>query len=546
MFTRPAIKDYNKRAGSVQLSRDSSPPSPSEEKREGNYESRQVSAQFEDSSHDREQRILSLLLDRILAIAFRCRPDEQRTMEFISEGCFQLTGYQPADIIQNKTIPYNQIIHSEDREPSWIGLIEALQKRDDYEVMYRIHTASGQVKWIREFGRAIYNHDRDLAVLEGILLDITERKYSEILIQRQIERFEALRKIDMAITGSFDLRVTLDILLDQILTHLGADAADVLYFDPNTQTLEYFAGRGFRTNSLQHTRLRPGEGYAGIAALEHHAVRVNNLSVTLGELKRAPQIVNEGFYAYYGVPLIAKGQVKGILEVFHRRLFEPAPEWIEFLETLAGQAAIAIENATLFNDLQRSNVELSIAYDATLEGWSRALELRDQSIIGHTHRVSDLSIQLAHTLGLNEAGLVNIRRGALLHDIGEMGIPDQILLKPGPLSEEEWLTVRQHPISAYKLLSSIPNLRPALDIPYCHHERWDGTGYPRGLKGETIPLSARIFTVVDVWDTLLSDRPYRRAWTKQETIQYLHEQSGKQFDPNVVEAFLIMIDVKFN
>jgi HD-GYP domain-containing protein (c-di-GMP phosphodiesterase class II) len=275
-------------------------------------------------------------------------------------------------------------------------------------------------------------------------------------------------------------------------------------------------------------------------------VRINDLSDKLGELKRAPQIVNEGFRAYYGIPLIAKGQIKGILEVFHRTPFEPTPEWVEFIETLAGQGAIAIENAHLFTDLQRSNVELSLAYDATLEGWSKAIEMRDQSMLGHTQRVTELSVQLAEILlGSNEASLVNIRRGALLHDIGEMGIPDQIFLKPGPLNDEEWLMVRQHPVSAYKLLSSIPNLRPSLDIPYCHHERWDGTGYPRGLVGETIPFSARIFAIVDVWDTLLSDRPFRRAWSKQDALQYIRDQSGKQFDPRVVEAFITLISGKY-
>jgi HD-GYP domain-containing protein (c-di-GMP phosphodiesterase class II) len=424
----------------------------------------------------------------------------------------------------------------------WNTIIGTVLQKEDYDLEYRILTVAGKEKWIREIGHVEHDSEGSLVDIYGVLIDITDRKRSEKTIESQLERFEALRKIDMAITGSFDLRVTMEILLDQIVIHLGADAADVLLFEPSTQTLEYVSGRGFRTTTLQHTRLRPGEGYAGIAALEHHTVRIDDLNEKLGELRRAPQIVNEGFHAYYGIPLITKGQVKGILEVFHRTIFEPTPEWVEFIETLAGQAAIAIENATLFNELQRSNVELSLAYDATLEGWSKAVEMRDQSMMGHTQRVTDLCIQLAQMMSdSDEASLVNIRRGALLHDIGEMGIPDQVFLKPGPLNDEEWQIVRQHPVSAYNLLSSIPNLRPSLDIPYCHHERWDGTGYPRGLVGEMIPLSARLFTIVDVWDTLLSDRPFRRAWSKQETLQYIRDQSGKQFDPRVVEAFITLI-----
>jgi HD-GYP domain-containing protein (c-di-GMP phosphodiesterase class II) len=208
------------------------------------------------------------------------------------------------------------------------------------------------------------------------------------------------------------------------------------------------------------------------------------------------------------------------------------------LEALAGQAAIAIENTNLFNDLQRSNVELTLAYDATLEGWSRALELRDQAFGGHTQRVNEMTLRLAQSMGLDSSNLVHIRRGALLHDIGEMGIPEYILLKPGNLTDEERDIVHQHPVYAYKLLSSIPNLRPAIDIPYCHHEKWDGSGYPRGLTGEQIPLPARIFALIDVWDALLSNRPHRKAWPREKVLSYMNDQRGKHFEPRIVDVFL--------
>ena len=191
----------------------------------------------------------------------------------------------------------------------------------------------------------------------------------------------------------------------------------------------------------------------------------------------------EDFVCYYGVPLISKGQVKGVLEVFHRTALEPDAEWFDFLNTLAGQAAIAIENSTLFESLQRSNLELTLAYDATIEGWSRALDLRDKETEGHTQRVTEMTVKLARAFGLSEAELVQVRWGALLHDIGKMGVPDGILLKPGPLTDEEWVAMKKHPTFAYEMLAPIRYLRLALDIPYCHHEKWDGTGYPRGLKG---------------------------------------------------------------
>lgn len=247
---------------------------------------------------------------------------------------------------------------------------------------------------------------------------------------------------------------------------------------------------------------------------------------------------HEQFITYHGVPLVAKGQVKGVLEVFHREPLDPAPEWLDFLETLAGQVAIAIDNISLFEDLQRSNLELVRAYDTTLEGWARALELRDMETEGHSRRVTEMTQRLARAMGMSEEELAHVRRGALLHDIGKMGIPDSILLKPGRLTDEEREVMERHPVYAYKMLAPIDFLRPVLDIPYCHHEKWDGSGYPRGLKGERIPLAARIFAVVDVHDALRSDRPYRDAWTEEEVIKYIREQAGQHFDPQVVEAFI--------
>jgi len=258
-------------------------------------------------------------------------------------------------------------------------------------------------------------------------------------------------------------------------------------------------------------------------------------------LQRMQLLNEEGFVTYFGVPLIAKGQIKGVLETFHRSPLEPDPEWRSFLETLAGQAAIAIDNSVLFEELQQTNLNLSLAYDATIEGWSKALDLRDQETEGHALRVTEMTVQLADILGIGATDLVHIRRGALLHDIGKMAVPDSILHKPGPLTEEEWTIMHRHPEFAFDMLSPITFLRQALDIPYGHHERWDGSGYPRHLPGNQIPLAARIFAVVDVWDALTSDRPYRKAFTMAEALEFVQKNAGKLFDPRVDEAFLRLI-----
>ncbi len=371
----------------------------------------------------------------------------------------------------------------------------------------------------------------------SISSEIIERKKAEQQIQRNLRRIKALHAIDVAIASSLDVRLTLDVLLDQVTTQLGVHAADVLLLSPYTHTLEYAAGRGFHSVALQHTCLRIGDGHAGRAVLERRMVKIPNLREAPGDLARSPLLERENFVTYYCIPLITKGQTKGVLEVFHREPLDPDQEWLDFFETLASQGAIAIDNAELFDNMQRSNIELIRAYDDTLEGLSRALDLRDKETEGHTRRVAEMTLRVARSLGISDAELVNMRRGALLHDIGKIGIPDNILLKPDTLTAEEKEIMHKHPMFAYEMLSPIAFLRPALDIPYCHHEKWDGTGYPRGLKGEQIPLSARVFAIVDVWDALRSDRPYRKAWQEGKIMEYLKDQTGKHFDSKVAAVF---------
>ena len=359
--------------------------------------------------------------------------------------------------------------------------------------------------------------------------------------EQSLQRLSALRAIDHAITSSMDVKLSLNILVEHARSQLNVDAVTVLTLDTNGQMLEYCVGRGFETKFALKTRLRLGEGYAGMAALERRTIFAPDLSVTGITTGRVELSTSELFRAYYVIPLITKGHVKGVLEVFHRTPLQPEPDWVNFLEALAGQAAIAIENSELFENLQRSNHEMVMAYDATIEGWSRALDLRDRETEGHTQRVTDMTIQLARAVGIPQSEMIHIHRGALLHDIGKMGVPDNILLKPGPLTEDEWVAMRKHPMYAYEMLSPIHYLRPALDIPFCHHEHMDGSGYPRGLKGEDIPLAARIFSVVDVWDALRSDRPYRTAWPDNKVKDYINGLSGVQFDEQIVNVFMGLI-----
>jgi putative nucleotidyltransferase with HDIG domain len=284
-----------------------------------------------------------------------------------------------------------------------------------------------------------------------------------------------------------------------------------------------------------------GEGCAGRAALERRLIHVPDLDTNRMDFVRSPLFMGENFVSYHGVPLTAKGRVLGVLEIFQRSPLDPDADWLNFLKTIAGQAAIAIDNAIMFKELQISNIELNLAYDVTIEGLSRALDLRDKETEEHTRRVTEITLKLASALGVAEADMIHIRRGAILHDIGKVAIPDQILFKKGPLLDEEWEIMRRHPDIAVELLSPVTYLTPALDIPHWHHEKWDGTGYPDGLEKERIPFSARLFAYADVYDALTSDRPYRQAWHKQDAIQYIESQSGQHFDPHMMPVFIGLV-----
>jgi HD-GYP domain-containing protein (c-di-GMP phosphodiesterase class II) len=361
--------------------------------------------------------------------------------------------------------------------------------------------------------------------------------------EQQMERLTTLRSIDLLILTSLDLDHVLDLLMEKITAVLHVDAADILLLDEHAGQLLLFASHGSQIASAQRESVEPSDdpfAWDVVASLQMQFVA--DLADCEARISESAWARFAPFTSYYAVPLTAKGALKGVLRIFHCARLDPSPDWIEFLQSLAGQAAIAVDNALLFQEQQFSNLRLTAAYEATIDGWSRALDQRDQETEGHSQRVTELTLRLAKRLGIQEDSLQHMRRGAQLHDIGKMGIPDQILLKAGPLTETEWATMRKHPGIARDLLSPIDFLQPALEIPFCHHEKWDGSGYPLGLKGEEIPLSARIFAVIDVWDALRSDRPYRRAWSKEQALAYIQRESGRHFDPRIVEAFIAFIE----
>ncbi|MEX2533975.1 MAG: HD domain-containing phosphohydrolase [Trueperaceae bacterium] len=361
-----------------------------------------------------------------------------------------------------------------------------------------------------------------------------ERKLN-LELENRLARLSALHEIDMAITGSVDLRLTLNVVLDKVVRELSIDAGSIWIFEKPNQAFRCVVTRGLPETAGRRPEVRLGKGPLGRCGLERTVMRLGN-----GEIAENNLLLNGSreFTDYLALPLISKGQLQGVLEVFNTAEQSLDDDRLEFLEALGLQTAIAIDNVTMFQDLERSTVDLTLAYDATIEGWARALDMRDHETEGHSRRVTELTLLLARQMGVEGDDLAHFRRGALLHDIGKLGVPDAILTKPGPLTEDERNVMQRHAHRGYELLAPITFLRPAIEIPYCHHEAWDGSGYPRGLSGEEIPLAARIFAVADVFDALTSDRPYRRAWPRAKALDYLRERSGIQFDAQVIRAFL--------
>jgi PAS domain S-box-containing protein/putative nucleotidyltransferase with HDIG domain len=440
------------------------------------------------------------------------------------------------------------LIHPADRKLFQDALGKLRGRPGEREgITYRMRDAHGRWHWLEGTVTNMVD-DPDIGAFVLNYHDITDRvrateaaKDLNTQLERRMQHLQALRRIDMAITNAVDVGLALDIFLEQVQADLSIEAAGVLLFDEHAGTLQPTAARGFGGEVARDTLTEIGEGLAGYAALEQRTVYVQDLqaderwgSVVAPEHQR-------DFVAYWAVPMLTKGHLQGVIELYAKRAFVPDAEWFEFLETFADQGAIAVESVLLFRSLERSNVELQLAYDKTIEGWAYALDLKDEETAGHSQRVTQMTVRLAQRIGVDQRELIHIQRGALLHDIGKMGVPDSVLLKRGPLSDEERKLIEQHTVYAYELLSPIDFLRPAIDIPYAHHERWDGTGYPRGIAGEEIPLAARIFAIVDVYDALTSERPYRPAWSREDTLDYIREHAGSQFDPALVEAFFDMV-----
>ncbi len=421
------------------------------------------------------------------------RYDPEGLYIYVSPACRSLLGYDPGELIGHSAF---EIVHPEDLSGPVSALNELHSKETVTNVSFRVQRKDGRLTWFETSYRAIRDpHTQALSEIHAASRDITDRRKAEEKLRANEDRFRSL------VQNS-----------SEIIIVLSAEGK-IIYESPSTTRL-----LGYRPGTLvgqpPNTFIHPDDRnivevaiyslmqrYQYTNPIEFRVQHANNSWIYLEAL---------------GTNLLDNPTVNGIVVTLR-----------DISERKRSEVA-----------LQSAHDDLVQAYEATIEGWSRALDLRDHETEGHTQRVAEMTLRLASAIGIPESDWIHIRRGALLHDIGKMGIPDEILLKPAKLTEAEWVEMRRHPQYAYDMLHPITYLRPALDIPFYHHEKWNGSGYPHNLSGEAIPLSARLFAVVDVWDALCSDRPYRKACPQPEVLAYFQDQVGKHFDPDIVKVFL--------
>ena len=376
-----------------------------------------------------------------------------------------------------------------------------------------------------------------------VIRDVTERKKTEDAITNSLNRLTTLHNIERTINTTLDMELSLNLILEEVHRALKLDACNLLIFNKELNTLEYKNQIGFYSDILHSTSLRPGQGLAGKTALEREPMLLSTLS---NERERRDSFleyleIKEGINAYFAFPLLAKGKLMGVLEIMHRKVFYPDTDWIKFAGILSEQIANAIDSGLMFQDVTRTNFQLRTAYDLTLKKFAKMLARQNIQDEDHIDNIAMKTVELAERLNVRGDQLNKIYRGAVLHDIGEAAIPNTFMVRSEVFSDQEREIIHKHPLFAAEILSDVPYLKQVLDIPLYHHERWDGSGYPYGLSGDLIPLPARIFAVVDVWDALCSDRPWRKAWPKAEATEYVKNNEGILFDPKVVNAFIEMV-----
>lgn len=488
------------------------------------------------------------LADNISDVVCNFRIVPQQAVAFINRAILNMSLYTQEEFYQDPELIF-RIVHTDDRHV----LKNMLKEGHPLQAEFRMCRRNGVIFRVQGNFNDVYNSNHELTAVYAVLRLIPDEdedsKTSKIItvdvdqrMQRYIEELKIISDIGRTLGESLDLAEIFKRLgtsVHRMFPDVHAQYISKYHPENDNITCEYGIING---EELDISELPPVPlDYSPMATqskaiIQREPYIISDMVAHRGGAQNMGQLIGSGQIprsALY-VPMLSKNNVLGVIQVQSTELNRFNDEDARLLAVVANAAATVMQNAQI-------HLELMDSYNQTLEGWGQAVDLRDKETEGHSLRVADLTRRMAIRLGITGDTLTDIWRGALLHDIGKLGVPDAVLFKPGAFTPEEWEEMRKHPQLALDMLKSISFLKGALDIPYGHHECWDGSGYPRGLQGEDIPLAARIFAYVDVWDAVTSDRPYRSAWSKDKALEYIHSHLGTQLDPDLESIFLDVI-----
>ncbi|HEY3332974.1 MAG TPA: PAS domain S-box protein [Capsulimonadaceae bacterium] len=465
--------------------------------------------------------------------------DPGGTIQYVNPAFTDVTGYSLDEAIGQNP----RILKSELTSPTtYSELWQTLKSGEVWRGTLCNKNKAGELYWESVSISPIKDAKGKLTNYVAVKENITQRVSADMELaalsssaRKRFEYLKATHDVELSLRGATETTELIGQIVSQFASALQKDCVTLWMQDPDLRdyspVADHTATGAAMDNETLYIRGR----------LVSDAAR-NAQPTTMSRADCAAIDLPDSIGGYGVFPLVLHNQVLAVIEFYTRTPAVHDDEWWDFLEMIGAVCALALHNTSLFEEIRDAHIEVTDAYDATLAGWSQALDLRDRETEGHSQRVTDAAVKMARRLGFNDNEIVQVRRGALLHDIGKLGVPDRILGKPGKLDEEEWQIMRMHPVYAFEWLSRIPFLHPALNIPHFHHEHFDGHGYPLGMAANSIPREARLFTVIDVWDALTHDRPYRSAWPPEKARQYMMDERGKLFDPQMVDVFLNLVD----
>jgi HD-GYP domain-containing protein (c-di-GMP phosphodiesterase class II) len=461
------------------------------------------------------------LIENIPGIVYRTKASPERPLKYISATGAQRLSIKTSNGKPEERVDLLRFISEADRHQVENQLKEAIKNNSSYQLNYELVNAEQERFFVLDIGRVRKSGGEDEYILEGVLSDITALQSAQKELFSKVLELGSLRAIDQAILSTKSLPEVMEIIMEQIRISLGPRAIKIYLADTEM------------ASETQDFYYDPDEVFKRDQKPQDHAEEIQIAPITGSDQNEVLVMISD--------PLQGRGGFLGHLRVVVQEAKSRNTDWRGHFKTIAGQLSIALEHMKVMDELKQSNQELTSAQSNLLTGWARALEYKDRETLGHSDRVTDLMRKFSTEMGINGHHLEHMIRGALLHDIGKMAIPDAILHKPGPLTEDEWEIMKKHPIYAESFLRDVEFLEEAMIIPLYHHERWDGSGYPFGLKGEDIPLAARMFAIIDRWDALTHDRPYRKAWSQTKAIEHLHVIAGGETDPELTPKFLKII-----